>query len=352
MSANKKWQPQSGDPVKLNLDSPTRTASVSAGNDNKGGVYLIHHILADPRAKRLYSRVAMQISVIILSFNSAVTIAATLAAAARVSGDIHLVDSGSSDETLSIAKRIVPSLHIHHHPFVTYGEQRNWASETLPIKGDWELHLDADERLSGELIQTLNQLQAILTEPLCDGYLIPRQVVFMGRAIRYGGMYPIWHQRLFRRGFGRCEMRLYDQHFILTTRRLGKLNHPMIDTIAMGLEQWTERHNRWSSFEAAEQIRHDLPSHRPEIKPDLLGTAIERKRALRTAYDRLPFFIRGWLLFIYRYIVKLGFLDGREGLIFFVLQCFWFRFLVDAKIYENKINHGNRISRSDPSPLP
>ncbi|MDI9409533.1 MAG: glycosyltransferase family 2 protein [Candidatus Pacebacteria bacterium] len=282
---------------------------------------------------------------IILSYNSALTIGATLAAAARVSHDIQMVDSGSTDETLAIARASVPSLAIHHHPFVTYGEQRNWASATLPIKGDWELHLDADEELSEGLIRELNQLQAATTEPGLDGYLIPRKVIFMGRAITHGGMYPIWHLRLFRRGQGRCEMRLYDQHFILGTKRLGRLHQPMMDRIAMGLSEWTDRHNRWSSSEAAEQLRHDSKTRPREITPRFLGTAIEQKRAFRSAYDRLPIFLRCWLLFFYRYILKLGFLDGREGLIFFVLQSFWFRFLVDAKIYESKITHGDRNSR-------
>ena len=278
----------------------------------------------------------MKLSVIILSYNSAATIAATVAAAAAVCDDLHLVDSGSTDQTLALARAAGAGLRIASHPFETYGEQRNWASRTLPLAGDWELHLDADEILSPELIAAINRLKTQPESQLEDGYLIPRQVEFMGRMIRHGGMYPIWHLRLFRRGIGRCESRLYDQHFVLASSRLGRLKAPMIDRIAMGLDEWTSRHNRWASAEAAEYLRQNDRDSQLEITPSFTGTAIERKRAWRSAYDRLPHFTRGWLLFVYRYIIRFGFLDGREGLIFFVLQCFWFRFLVDAKIYEQR----------------
>ncbi|MCX8502104.1 MAG: glycosyltransferase family 2 protein [Alphaproteobacteria bacterium] len=278
----------------------------------------------------------MRLSVIILSFNSAATIGATVAAAAQVAEEIYLVDSGSTDQTLAEAQANYGGLRICTHSFVNYGEQRNWAIGSLPFAGDWELHLDADEILSPELIAAIQRLKSLPEPQLEDGYLIPRQVVFMGRTLRHGGMYPIWHLRLFRRGVGRCEARLYDQHFVLESQRLGRLKAPMIDRIAMGLDEWTERHNRWASAEAAEYLRQTSRASTVEITPSFTGTAIERKRAWRSAYDQLPHFTRGWLLFLYRYIVRFGFLDGREGLIFFVLQCFWFRFLVDAKIYERR----------------
>jgi hypothetical protein len=162
---------------------------------------------------------------------------------------------------------------------------------------------------------------------------------FLGRPIRHGGMYPIWHMRLFRHGRGRCEARRYDQHFYVDGPT-GRLPHPMIDDIRMPLSEWTARHNRWSDAEAEELSQESVQG---VIAPKLLGgTPVQQKRALRSRYNQLPLFLRAFLLFLYRYIFRLGFLDGREGLIFFVLQTFWFRFLIDAKLLERELTERPR----------
>ncbi|MBI3516594.1 MAG: glycosyltransferase family 2 protein, partial [Proteobacteria bacterium] len=111
------------------------------------------------------------------------------------------------------------------------------------------------------------------------------------------------------------------------------LSHPMIDDIRMPLGEWVIRHNRWADAEADELMHGSATAG---VAPKLGGNPVERKRALRGCYNRLPWFLRAFLLFLYRYVVRLGFLDGRAGLIFFVLQTFWFRFLVDAKLYERQ----------------
>ncbi len=271
----------------------------------------------------------MSLSVVVLTFNSEATIAATLASAARVSDDIHVVDSGSTDRTLALAE--AAGARIVSHPFESYGAQRNWAIDTLPLRHDWELHLDADERLSDPLIAAILDLKARGFAGPTAGYFIPRLVHFLGQPIRHGGMYPIWHMRLFRHGSGRCEARRYDQHFYVDGPT-DRLAHPMIDDIRMPLGEWVIRHNRWAEAEADELLTGSTTG----IAPKLGGNPVERKRALRGSYNRLPRFLRAFLLFLYRYVLRLGFLDGRAGLIFFVLQTFWFRFLVDAKLYERQ----------------
>ena len=273
----------------------------------------------------------MSLSVVLLSFNSEATLGATLASARLVSDDIHVVDSGSTDKTLEIAA--AAGARIVQHPFENYGRQRNWAIDNLPLKYGWQLHLDADERLTPELAARINALKPAFPAGI-DGYFIPRLTHFLGHPIRHGGMYPIWHMRLFRNGQGRCEDRKYDQHF----RCLGataQLNAPMIDDVRMSLTEWTSRHNRWADAEADELLS---PSESGVIEGRFAGNPVERKRALRGRYNRAPLFLRALGLFFYRYVLRLGFLDGKPGLIFFVLQTFWFRFLVDAKIYERRMN--------------
>ncbi len=270
----------------------------------------------------------MPISVIVLTFNSEATIGATLDSARRVSDDIHVVDSFSTDRTLDIAR--AAGAQIVQHPFSDYGNQRNWAIENLPLKHDWQLHLDADERLSEELASSLPKLALGGQSENTVGYYIPRLVHFHGRPLRHGGMYPIYHLRLFRNGRGRCETRKYDQHFH-ATGPTDRLRWPMIDDIRLPLSEWTARHNRWADAEVEEILNPDHSAIRGGT-----GNPVAEKRSQRAFYYRQPLFLRAFLLFLYRYIWKLGFLDGKEGLIFYVLQTFWFRFLVDAKLYERR----------------
>ena len=270
----------------------------------------------------------MPISVIILTFNSQATLGATLESARRVSDDIHVVDSFSTDRTLEIAR--LAGAQVVQHPFEDYGAQRNWAIANLPLKHDWHLHLDADERLSDELVAMLPGLTRAGQSQEVVGYYVPRLVHFHGRPLRHGGMYPIYHLRLYRSGRGRCETRKYDQHFH-ATGPTDRLRWPMIDDIRLPLSEWTARHNRWADAEVEEILNPDHSAIRGGT-----GNPVAEKRSQRAFYYRQPLFLRAFLLFLYRYIWKRGFLDGKEGLIFYVLQTFWFRFLVDAKLYERR----------------
>src|SRR6185312_1252039 len=120
-----------------------------------------------------------------------------------------------------------------------------------------------------------------------------------------------------------------DQHFFVHGAT-AKLRAPVYDDISSSLAEWTQRHNRWSDAEVAETLAPSAGVVSAAAGRD----PVRRKRALRAGYNRLPKFFRAFSLFGYRYFVRGGFMDGIEGLIFFVLQTFWFRFLVDAKIHE------------------
>jgi len=272
----------------------------------------------------------MRFSTIILSYNSELTIARTIESVMPLSDDIHVVDSFSVDSTLDILRRY--PINIVQHPFANYSAQRNWAIDNLPIRHPWELHLDADEQVSAELATELRTLDREHSTAGIDGYCIPRLVCFMGRPLRHGGMYPIWHLRLFRKRAGRCEEREYDQHFLIKGKT-SRLRGPIIDDIRMPLSEWIVRHNRWSDAEVRELLNR---THAASLKGRIRGNPIERKRRLRELYDSGPLFVRAGLLFFYRYFLRMGFLDGTPGLIFAVLQAFWFRFLVDAKLYEQR----------------
>jgi len=268
----------------------------------------------------------MRPSVIVLAFNSEGTLGATLRRARLVSDELFVVDSGSTDGTAKLARSLGAT--VVEHPFEHYGAQRNWAIDNLPITRLWQLHLDADEVIDDKLVAAI---LALPEDPEHSGYFLARYVRFLGRVLRHGGMSPTWHLRLFRTGEGRCEERIYDQHYILESGTSGELAGIMVDDIGMSLTEWTARHNRWADGEVAEQ---DAKQTGGRLQPDARGNPAQRKRFLREKYNKLPLFIRPFGLLVYRYFFRLGFLDGTEGFIFWILQTFWFRFLVDAKIWE------------------
>ena len=187
-------------------------------------------------------------SVIILAFNSVDSLGATLAQAQEISDDLYVVDSFSTDDTVALSQQ--HGAQVVQHAFENYGAQRNWAIDHLSSRYAWQLHLDADERLTPELIASILSLPE---NPVHSGFFIARLVQFLGRQMRHGGMSPTWHLRLFRKGAGRCEERKYDQHFYLTEGAAGQIQGYMIDDIRMSLSEWTVRHNRWSDAEVKEQ---------------------------------------------------------------------------------------------------
>lgn len=253
----------------------------------------------------------MKPAVIILTFNSCDTLAQTMKSARKVSDEIYVVDSFSQDNTVSLAESL--GAQVLHHSFENYGKQRNWAMDNVDTQSVWQLHLDADERMDEVLCAAI---AALPEDTAPSGYFLARYMIFLGRELRHGGMSPTWHMRLFRTGIGRCEDRLYDQHFFVKHGTTDKLPGRMLDDIRMSLSEWTARHNRWSDAEVAEVLAQELSD---QIRPRIMGNAVERKRRLRRYYNNAPTFLRPFALFFYRYFLRLGFLDGSEGFIFWVL---------------------------------
>jgi glycosyltransferase involved in cell wall biosynthesis len=285
------------------------------------------------------------ISVIVLTYNEERNLPDCLAALAGWVEQLFVVDSGSTDRTVAIARDA--GAIVVEHPFEHYGAQRNWAIDHLPITSPWTLHVDADERITPELRTAITAALAKQSDQssAVSGYLVSRRTMFMGRWIRHGGHYPAWHLRLMRTGAGRCEDRLYDQHFYVSGA-VQKLQGDLIDTLTPDVATFTARHLRWAALEAAE---HDAP---PDAEGRIRGrlatdNAIEQRRWLRDWYARLPLFVRPTVYFLYRYFVRLGFLDGRAGLVFHVLQGFWFRFLVDTLILERRLRRKEAVASEE-----
>lgn len=275
----------------------------------------------------------LPLSVIVLTYDEERNLPDCLVSVAGLHCDLFIVDSGSTDRTVEIAH--AAGAQVVSHLFENYAAQRNWAQAHLPLRTDWVLHLDADERLTPELCEEIAQLFCRAEDAQLDdhnGFLLRKRTIFMGRWIKHGGHYPSYHLRLFRRASGRCEARLYDQHFVVDGR-LGRLQHDYLDIVCADLDTWLRRHIRWAELEARELLLQKEPQPDSQVRADAFGNPIERKRWLRTGvYNRAPLYLRAVLYWIYRYFLRLGFLDGKEGFIFHFLQGLWFRLLVDIKV--------------------
>lgn len=315
----------------------------------------------------------LNLAVVILADNEEKNLPACLQSVQGLDCDVFVVDSGSTDRTKEIAT--AAGAQVFEHPFENYAAQRNWAQQNLPIKSEWLLHLDADERLTPELVSEIRERLGVGIEDqtagskgqgvsdcgfwisdledknrrgsaeqiadggrpqdklkAIDGFLLRKRTFFMGRWIRHGGHYPSYHLRIFRKGKGVCEDRLYDQHFVVNGN-VEKLQHDYVDVLSSDLDTWTQRHVRWAELEAKELLNGDHGNG--QVRSAFFGNPIERRRWLRNGvYGRSPLFVRPFLYWIYRYFFRLGFLDGKEGFIFHFLQGFWFRLLVDIKLDE------------------
>lgn len=269
--------------------------------------------------------------VAILTYNSSAIIEETLLQALKVSPKVFLVDSGSTDNTVDIAVQL--GCEVVTRKFKNYGDQRNWTIEQLNHRCDWQLHLDADEVLDELAIRSIDEA---MKAGKSKTFLLRRRDYFMGKVLKYSGLNP-WHLRLFVSGTTRCENRLYDQHFV-SSIRAQRLSGYMHDKNAMKLSDWIARHNRWSDLEADEYSasKNEEASDNPNIlQGNPFGDTRERTRFLKQIYYKLPGSSRVVLYFVYRYVFRLGFLDGKVGFYFAFFQALWFRMLVDAKIYES-----------------
>lgn len=275
------------------------------------------------------------LSVIILTYNEEKNIKACLESLGDYFSEIFIVDSGSTDKTLELIEAY--PVKVFHHPFENYSTQRNWAFANLPLAHEWILNMDADHRLTPEFIEEIASKFKVGIAEHINGMLASRKTLFMGKWIKYGGHYPTYHAVTFRKGKGACEDKLYDQHFKVEGDVI-KIKGDIIDLITESLSTFTLRHDKWSNLEALQQFAHQTPQLGTIKGAFANGNPIEKRRYLKNIYESFPLFVRPFLYFFIRYFLRLGFLDGKRGLIFHFLQCFWFRFLIDAKIYELRKN--------------
>lgn len=277
----------------------------------------------------------LPISVIILTYNEEKNIEECLKSIFEWANSVIIVDSFSNDKTLEIAKQYTDK--IYQHPFETQAKKFNWALDNLAINTEWVMRLDADERITKELAEEICSLIPNLSSEI-TGLYVKRRVYFMDRWIKYGGYYPTWLLRIWRKGKAKLENKFMDEHTVLHNGTVLYLKNDIEEKNKKDLTWWINKHNNYANREVTDWInlKNNYLMDR-KIKLSIFGPQEARKRWIKEKiYYKLPLFIRTFLYFFYRYIFRLGFLDGKEGLIFHFLQGFWYRFLIDAKIFELK----------------
>ena len=274
----------------------------------------------------------MKLAAIILTLNDSQHLQRCLTSLEGVVDQVLVADCFSSDDTLRIAKE--NRARVVQHEWINYATQFNWALTQLDVDTDWVLRIDADEYLTPELATEIRDRLSGLGEEV-DGAVCGRRMTFQGRLIRFGGVFPIRVLRLFRYGHGECENRWMDEHIKVTGTTVD-FQGELFDDNLNSLTWWTDKHNRYASREAVDLLNLKYDFMPVDSVANLSGgsQAGVKRWIKESVYARLPGGFRAFAYFFYRYVIRLGFLDGRAGTAFHFLQGFWYRYLVDAKVAE------------------
>ena len=276
----------------------------------------------------------LDVTFIILTYNEEIHIRRCLENVSPITKDIVVVDCISTDRTQEICHEFDNVKVIEHSWPGNQATQFNWALDNVEIKTPWIFRLDADEYLTPELIKEM-QLKLPKMNPEVSAVVLPLGRAFQGRVLKHGIVKGIKMIRLFRTGKVRYEQRLMDEHLQVLEGEIAEFQGKFVDDSLIGIRAFVAKHNSYSDREAAllldaefgltELTQSDNSSYAEEVAA---------KRKQKEKYAKMPLFWRSIGYFCYRYFVKLGFLDGKEGFLWDFFQGLWYRMLVDAKVFE------------------
>lgn len=269
------------------------------------------------------------LTVLILAMNEEKNIVDCINSVRPIAKRIVVIDSYSQDNTVDLAHEAGADVIQNH--WINYSTQFNFGIENAGIKTKWVLRLDADERLTPESLKELGELLEKHGNTDVNGIILRFEVVFLGKKLRHGGIYPFRKLCAFKLGKGHMENRHMDEHIILDEGRSVEMTTDSLHNDYKDLSAWIDKHNKYSTREVLDFFNDSAAEYQ-----NLNRTAKIKRFIKFNVYYKLPMGLRAHLYYIYRYYFRLGLLDGKEGRIFCFLQAYWYRFLVDAKIYESR----------------
>ena len=279
------------------------------------------------------------ITVIILTRNEEIHIERAIKSALSITNNVIIIDSNSTDNTIFIAQKY--NVIIKNASFNNFSEKLNWCIESIEFKTPWVVRLDADEYFTNNFERKLSKYLNNI-EPDVSAIFVNRQLWFMNKYIKHGGYYPNLSIRIWKDKSVVCEARDLDEHLIVKSGFPKFLDLDIIDNPLFNFTHWIIKHNSYAILEAKTYLKNlesNTSTTQKEIKNSFFGKKSERKRWIKeSVYYALPIFFRSFLYFLYRYILKFGFLDGTRGFLFHFYHSLWYRFLVDTIIFEQKIN--------------
>ena len=274
------------------------------------------------------------LSIFIPTFMEEHHIQRSVSSALKVTSKVYVIDSYSTDKTVEIAESLGAKVFYYKWlPDSNWAKKFNWTLENVPFDTDWVMRLDADEYFTDSLLEKMKDLNSVSKD--VNAISINRREYFMRRWMKHGGAYPKTMIRIFRLGKAHFETRLIDEHVEVRDGSILNWNYDICDDKIITLTKWCANHNIHSIKEAMMLIHNEIGLFDDESDSDKkLEQHAMRKRQKKNFYGKLPLFWRAWGFFAYRYIFKLGFLDGVEGFLYCFLQCLWYRNLADAKMME------------------
>lgn len=241
-----------------------------------------------------------------------------------------VIDCGSTDDTVKLARE--NGADVYFHEFEYYAKQFNWGIDNCDIDTEWIIRLDADERFPPELCCEIEDLIERNRDTQMNGITIEADLFFLGRCMKHGPRNKR-KMMMFKKEFGKIEDRRRDAHSILSKGFSISTKNKFLHYDFKDLDSYIKRYNWYATREMQDYIdfKQGIST---EIETD---KTIQKQRKKKFGlYYKAPKYLRAWMWFIYNYIFRLGFVDGKEGLIFCFLECYWYRLLVDAKIFEHE----------------
>lgn len=278
----------------------------------------------------------LSITGIVLTYNEKLHIRRCIERLRPLCERIIVIDSFSTDGTVDIAREL--GAEVFQNPFQSHADQFDWGMAQAAVTSDWTLRVDSDEFLEPEAQAEIRAVLPTLSGDV-TGIDFRRKVYFRGKWIRWGGYYETILTRLWRTGKAEIERRWMDERILLLEgERIWLKRGDLVDENLNDIGWWVAKHNVYATKRMIEFLNIEYQFFETDDRMAVSYRWSDRWKqySKNKIYAKCPVYLRSFLYFMQRYVVKLGFIDGRRGFLWHFMQAFWYYTLIDAKIDESR----------------